>query len=60
MEILSKIYLLYSKNKYLFLIQSISNDNKHKEEKYCFGSCEIDIQELGGTTLQITVIIDES
>lgn len=43
-----------------FLNQSTSYDIKYKEEMYFFGSSEIDIQELMGATLAITVIKAES
>lgn len=43
-----------------FLNQSVSYDIKYKEEMYFFGSSEIDIQELMGATLSITVIKAES
>lgn len=43
-----------------FLNQSTSYDIKYKEEMYFFGSSEIDIQELMGATLSITVIKAES
>lgn len=43
-----------------FLNQSTSYDIKYKEEMYFFGSSEIDIQELMGATLSVTVIKAES
>lgn len=43
-----------------FLNQSTSYDVKYKEEMYFFGSSEIDIQELMGATLSVTVIKAES
>lgn len=43
-----------------FLNQSTSYDIKYKEEMYFFGNSEIDIQELMGATLSVTVIKAES
>lgn len=43
-----------------FLNQSTSYDIKYKEEMYFFGSSEIDIQELMGAALSVTVIKAES